>query len=126
MATNKRTYPNTYFAWYNDDRRVAILELDTISTSGEKTKEKYDTYQQKQQLIEAIEAFHASKTPVPDEVLYLNILPYLLHDPQSQIVNDQGLSTLKEAAIRTCRQLEIQLNEHNHNYRQYLEASGNH
>ena len=89
-------------------------------------QEKYDTYQQKQQLIEAIEAFHASKTPVPDEVLYLNILPYLLHDPQSQIVNDQGLSTLKEAAIRTCRQLEIQLNEHNHNYRQYLEASGNH
>ena len=45
MATNKRTYPNDYFAWYNDDKRVAILCLDTTSTSGERTKEKYDTYQ---------------------------------------------------------------------------------
>ena len=40
-----RTYPNDYFAWYNDDRRLAILELDTTSTSGEKTTEKYDTFQ---------------------------------------------------------------------------------
>ena len=45
MATNKRTYPNTYFAWYNDDSRVAIVCEDTTSTSGERTKEKYDTYQ---------------------------------------------------------------------------------
>ena len=45
MATNKRTYPNSYFAWYNDDNRVAILAQDTTSTSGERTKEKYDTYQ---------------------------------------------------------------------------------
>ena len=40
-----RNYPNDYLAWYNDDRRLAILELDTTSTSGEKTREKYDTYQ---------------------------------------------------------------------------------
>ena len=45
MATNKRTYPNTYFAWYNDDERLAIICQDTTSTSGERTKEKYDTYQ---------------------------------------------------------------------------------
>ena len=45
MATNKRTYPNAYFAWYNDDNRVAILAQDTTSTSGERTQEKYDTYQ---------------------------------------------------------------------------------
>ena len=45
MATNKRTYPNTYFAWYNDDARVAILVLDTTTTSGERTREKYDSYQ---------------------------------------------------------------------------------
>ena len=45
MATNKRTYPNSYFAWYNDDNRVAILTQDTTSTSGERTQEKYDTYQ---------------------------------------------------------------------------------
>ena len=45
MATNKRTYPNDYFAWYNDDERLAILCQDTTATSGERTKEKYDTYQ---------------------------------------------------------------------------------
>ena len=40
-----RDYPNDYFAWYNDDERLAILCEDRTSTSGEKTKEKYDTYQ---------------------------------------------------------------------------------
>ena len=43
MATNKRTYPNEYFAWYNDDQRLAILCQDTTSVSGESTREKYDT-----------------------------------------------------------------------------------
>ena len=45
MATNKRTYPNSYFAWYNDDDRLAILSQDTTNTSGERTQEKYDTFQ---------------------------------------------------------------------------------
>ena len=40
-----RDYPNNYFAWYNDDDRIAIVVLDTTSTSGERTKEKYDTWQ---------------------------------------------------------------------------------
>ena len=40
-----RTYPNNYFAWYNDDKRVAILCLDTTSTTSEQTKESYDSYQ---------------------------------------------------------------------------------
>ena len=41
----KRTYPNSYFAWYNDDKRVAIVCQDITSSSGERTTEKYDTYQ---------------------------------------------------------------------------------
>ena len=45
MATNKRTYPNDYFAWYNDEDRLAIVCEDTTATSGERTKEKYDSYQ---------------------------------------------------------------------------------
>ena len=45
MAVNKRPYPNDYFAWYNDDQRLAIICEDTTATSGERTKEKYDTYQ---------------------------------------------------------------------------------
>ena len=41
-----RTYPNDYFAWFNDDQRIAILCLDTTSTtSSERTTEKYDTFQ---------------------------------------------------------------------------------
>ena len=39
MATNKRTYPNTYFSWYNDDDRLAILSQDTTTTSGESIDE---------------------------------------------------------------------------------------
>mgnify|MGYP003133626725 CR=1 FL=1 len=44
MATNKRTYPNDNFAWYNDDKRVAILCLETSSDTTERTREPYDTY----------------------------------------------------------------------------------
>tara|TARA_R100000781_G_scaffold886_4_gene1501 strand:+ start:3742 stop:4134 length:393 start_codon:yes stop_codon:yes gene_type:complete len=40
-----RTYPNSNFAWYNDDNRLAVVARDDTSTSGERTKEKYDTYQ---------------------------------------------------------------------------------
>jgi len=41
-----RTYPNDYFAWFNDDQRLAILCLDTASTaSSERTTEKYDSFQ---------------------------------------------------------------------------------
>ena len=42
----ERNYPNDYFAWFNDDQRLAILSLDTTSTdSSERTTEKYDTFQ---------------------------------------------------------------------------------
>jgi len=47
MATDKRSYPNSYFAWYNDDDRLAIvckvLSNDT-SDSTETTLDKYDTF----------------------------------------------------------------------------------
>tara|TARA_R110002020_G_scaffold179474_2_gene373103 strand:+ start:288 stop:920 length:633 start_codon:yes stop_codon:yes gene_type:complete len=45
MATNKRTYPNDNFAWYNDDDRLAILCEDNESVSGESVTERYDTFQ---------------------------------------------------------------------------------
>ena len=42
----ERNYPNDYFAWFNDDQRLAILSLDTTSTtSGGRTTERYDTFQ---------------------------------------------------------------------------------
>ena len=40
-----RTYPNDYFAWFNDDQRLAILCLDTTPVSTENTSEAYDTWQ---------------------------------------------------------------------------------
>ena len=42
----ERNYPNDYFAWFNDDQRLAILSLDTTSTdSSERTTEKYITHE---------------------------------------------------------------------------------
>ena len=52
-----RNYPNDYFAWYNDEDRLAIVELDTTSTSGERTKEKYDTFQGTGNLSGTISSF---------------------------------------------------------------------
>ena len=64
----KRNYPNDYFAWYNDDDRLAIVCLDsagsyfsissysnktdceanggTWNVAGNVSREKYDTYQE--------------------------------------------------------------------------------
>ena len=54
----ERNYPNNYFAWFNDDKRLAILSLDTTSTtSGERTTEKYDTFQGGGDLSGTITAF---------------------------------------------------------------------
>ena len=53
----KRNYPNDYLAWYNDDKRLALVALDTTSTSGERTKEKYDTFQGDGDLSGTIGAF---------------------------------------------------------------------
>ena len=52
-----RSFPNDYFAWYNDEDRLAIVELDTTSTTGEKTKEKYDTFQSDGDLSGTISSF---------------------------------------------------------------------
>ena len=43
----KRNFPNDYFAWYNDDDRLAIVAQvvsNDVSDSTETTLDKYDTY----------------------------------------------------------------------------------
>jgi len=41
-----RDYPNRNFAWYNDDKRLAVVERDTTSNdTSERTTEPYDSYQ---------------------------------------------------------------------------------
>ena len=45
MATNKTSYPNDYFAWYNDDNRIAIVNKVTSTDDDEGFKSgEYDTY----------------------------------------------------------------------------------
>ena len=47
MSTDKRSYPNSYFAWYNDDERLALVckvISNDVSDTTETTIDKYDTY----------------------------------------------------------------------------------
>ena len=47
MATDKRSYPNSYFEWYNDDERLALVckvISNDVSDTTETTIDKYDTY----------------------------------------------------------------------------------
>ena len=61
----KRTYPNDYFAWYNDDQRLAILCQDVSSTSSaERTTEKYDTFQDSGNLSGTITDADCSDTKI--------------------------------------------------------------
>ena len=56
----KRDYPNKNFAWYNDDNRLAILEIDAESTAGETTREKYDSFQSEDDVSNGLRiTFHA-------------------------------------------------------------------
>ena len=44
-STNRRDYPNDYFAWYNDDKKLAIVwrALTTDDSEGTVAGE-FDTY----------------------------------------------------------------------------------
>ena len=44
MATDKRTYPNDYFAWYNDDNRLAVVCRVLSSDSTTTVDDVYDTF----------------------------------------------------------------------------------
>tara|TARA_R100000742_G_C4234934_1_gene55735 strand:+ start:382 stop:783 length:402 start_codon:yes stop_codon:yes gene_type:complete len=45
MSTNRRSYPNDYFAWYNDDDSLAIVWRSLVTDSDKGTKSgEFDTY----------------------------------------------------------------------------------
>ena len=44
MATTKRNFPNDYFAWYNDDDRLAIVAKVLSSDASDSTETSVDTY----------------------------------------------------------------------------------
>ena len=57
-----RDFPNNYFAWYNDDKRLAIVEKDTTSTdTSERTREKYDTFQSESDVAHGLRITYHSK-----------------------------------------------------------------
>ena len=62
----ERNYPNDYFAWYNDDQRLAIISIDTTSTdTSERTTERFDTFQGDGNLSGTISAFADYNSTVP-------------------------------------------------------------
>ena len=44
MATTKRNFPNDYFAWYNDDDRLAIVAKVLSNDTSDSTETSIDTY----------------------------------------------------------------------------------
>lgn len=64
MATDKRSFPNDYFAWYNDDNRLAVvcrvLSSDTTTT----VDDKFDTYTGDDVGSGIRMHYHAKYTPV--------------------------------------------------------------
>ena len=44
-STNRRDYPNDYFAWYNDDKRLGIVWRSLTTSENEGTVAgEFDTY----------------------------------------------------------------------------------
>ena len=57
-----RDYPNRNFAWYNDDKRLAVVERDTTSTdTSERTTEPYDSYQSEAYVTNGLRITYHSK-----------------------------------------------------------------
>ena len=100
MATNKRTYPNDYFAWYNDDNRLAIVTrvISTDSDSSSSVSDVYDTYVDSQVLNGIRMHYHSKYTPVStnthnlttDSGLDSGLHPALIDYVKSRILEDMG------------------------------------
>ena len=89
----ERNYPNDYFAWFNDDQRLAILCLDTTSTtSSERTTEKYDTFQGSGNLSGTITGVTRSSTTAT----------YTASAAHGLAINDRVSTPIKGLALPTC------------------------
>ena len=57
-----RDYPNRNFAWYNDDKRLAVVERDTTSNdTSERTTEPYDSFQSEADVTNGLRITYHSK-----------------------------------------------------------------
>ena len=74
MAINKRSFPNDYFAWYNDDNRIGIVNRITSTDDSEGfTSGEYDTYSDST-ITSGLKIHYHSKYPEVDNIdndLYL-------------------------------------------------------
>ena len=98
----KRTYPNDYFAWYNDDRRVAVVELDTTATTtNERVTEKYDTFQSEADVDAGLRiTYHSKYTTITASTLTselsttngvdTGLQTCLLYYVKARLLEDQG------------------------------------
>ena len=68
MATNKRSYPNSSFAWYNDDSRLAIVNRVTSTDDDEGFKSgEYDTYSNSS-VTAGLKIHYHAKYPMVDKI----------------------------------------------------------
>ena len=95
----KRDTPNSYYAWYNDDDRLAIVERKTSSTDAKGvTAGEYDTYEDST-ITDGIKMTIHSKYETAvnlsddlqttcglNELMHSNILDYV----KSRILEDMG------------------------------------
>tara|TARA_R100000781_G_scaffold84935_1_gene52319 strand:+ start:885 stop:1292 length:408 start_codon:yes stop_codon:yes gene_type:complete len=67
-STSKRTYPNDYFAWYNDDNRIGIVNKVTSTDDNEGFKSgEYDTYSDST-VTAGLKIHYHSKYPIVDKI----------------------------------------------------------
>tara|TARA_R100000951_G_scaffold31974_2_gene27310 strand:- start:642 stop:1049 length:408 start_codon:yes stop_codon:yes gene_type:complete len=88
MAINKRSYPNSYFAWYNDDNRLALVckvISNDVTDSTETTLDKYDTYSS-DSVTDGLRIHTHSKYGIVEEVT-------------DDLKNNSGLDTSLHASI---------------------------
>ena len=68
MATNKRSYPNDYFARYNDDNRLAIVNKNTSTDDDDGFKiGEYDTYSDST-ITDGLKIHYHSKYPKAESI----------------------------------------------------------
>ena len=68
MATTKRSFPNDYFAWYNDDNRLAIVNKNTSTDDDDGFKiGEYDTYSDST-ITDGLKIHYHSKYPKAESI----------------------------------------------------------
>ena len=98
MATSKRTYPNDYFAWYNDDARLAVVSRVLSSDSTTTVDDIFDTFTDTTVTNGIRIHYHAKYTPASslthnlttNSGLDSGLHPALIDYVKSRLLEDSG------------------------------------